>query len=272
VSARRIDLTPDEGLWLRAVLLGEGETAEVRLLARVEGNRVLHAVRSDTGPLRELPVQLEEGIPRGLWSLPGADGVDRVVVLGAGRAAGGPPPEPLEWLLDPGALADPPWCPAFDALRPLLRRLGPLLLRDGAYALASPPNGAASWRVACARVHRGGIDRIAGARALGLAADASPGDLVAAIRRHVGSPRLILLGARRRLRAVATSRRPITALERAAIRGEVELALRSPRLSIALHALRLAEPLLERALARAQTRSPAPASGRGGRSRTTSAA
>lgn len=272
MSARRIDVSPEESLWLRGVLIGEGADREVRLLARVEGGRVLHAVRSDTGPLTELPAELEAAIPRGLWSLAGVDGVDRVVALGPGRAASGRAPELLERLLERSLLADPPWCPAFDALRPLFERLGSLMLQDGAYLLGSPPSGSGGWRVACARFRAGGIDLICGARALGLDAAAPRSELAAAVRRQVGAPRLILLGPPRQLRALATSRRPITALERAAIRGEVEIAHRSPLLALALQGIRLCEPLLERARDRAQTRSTAPERERAGRSETTSAA
>jgi hypothetical protein len=274
VSGRRIDVSPEESLWLRGVLLGEGADREVRLLARVDGSRVLHAVRSDTGPLMELPAELEAAIPRGLWSLPGVDGVDRVVALGPARAASGRAPELLERLLERSLLADPPWCPAFDALRPLFERLGSLMLQDGAYLLASPPSpsGSGGWRVACARLRAGGIDLICGASALGLDAGASRGELAAAVRRQVGAPRLILLGPPPQLRALATSRRPITALERATIRGEVEIVHRSPRLALALQGIRLCEPLLDRARERAQARSTAPARERAERSETTSAA
>jgi hypothetical protein len=272
VSGRRIDLSPEESLWLRGVLLGEGADREVRLLARVAEGRVLHAVRSDTGPLPELPAELDGGVPLGLWSLPGVEGVDRVVALGPGRPASGRGPELLARLLEPGLLADPPWCPAFDALRPLFERLGSLILQDGAYVLASPPRGSTGWRVACARLRAGGVDLICGASVLGLDTGASRGELAAAIRRQVGAPRLILIGPPRQLRALATSRRPITALERAAIRGEVEIAHRSGRLALALQGIRLCEPLLERARNRAQARSAAPARERVGRSETTSAA
>jgi hypothetical protein len=264
VRRARVELTPAEGAWLRGVMLGEEERGEVRLLARVEGRRLVSAVRSDSGPLRQLPRDLDAEAPRALWSLPEARDVDRVVILDPAREGSGRPLDLLERLGDRGVVADPPWCAAFAVLRPLLERLGALLLEDGAYALASRPEGPTGWRVACARVRAGAIDRVSGASALGLDADAPVGDLLAAVRRRVGAPRLVVLGAPRALRVLAASRRPLTLLERAAIREDLEIACRSRRLSLALHAMRLVEPLLDRAPGRGRRR--------GGRPPTTSRA
>jgi hypothetical protein len=254
-----IELEPAEGRWLREVLMGAGEASEVRLLARVDGRRVLQAVRSDSGPLRRALPELTSDPPGGLWSLACAAGAQRVVSLPARLA---PTPADftgglLERLADRRVLADPPWCPAFEALRDDLERLRGRL-RDGAYGMASPPAsgfgeasseprpGGEGWRVACLRLRAGVVERVCGARALGLDPNASSAELCERVRRRVGTPHLLLVAPPAKLRAVAASDRPLSALERATIRGEIEVVARSGPLAVALHALRLLEPLRAR--------------------------
>jgi hypothetical protein len=242
-----IELEPAEGRWLRGVLMGAGEAHEVRLLARVDGRRVLQAVRSDSGPLRRALPELTSDPPGGLWSLACAAGAERVVSLPARLA---PTPadfsgDLLERLADRRVLADPPWCPAFEALRDDLERLRGRL-RDGAYGIASPPHDAEGWRVACLRLRAGVVERVCGARALGLEPNASSAELCERVRRRLGTPHLLLVAPPAELRAVAASDRPLSALECGTIRDEIEAVARSGPIAVALHALRLLEPLRAR--------------------------
>jgi hypothetical protein len=254
VSAPRIHLSQEEGRWLRRILLGDEEVEEVRLLARVARGRVLCAVRTDTGPLRALPAGMPARRPRDLRALPGCAGVDRAIAIDAARACADPDPDLFARLTDPGVAADPPWCPALDSLRPVIDRLGSLLLPDGAYALASPPAEGAGWRVVCTRLHAGRPELVSGGQALGIDRRATLSDLCTAFRRRVAAPQLVVSAPEPELRALLSSGRPLSALERATIRGEVEVAQRSPRVAAALHALRLLEPLLDRARTRARRR------------------
>jgi hypothetical protein len=216
-----VELGTEEGAWLRRILLGDSDTSEPRLVARVRGRRVVSAIRSDCGPLRELPVDLEGLPPQGLWALRDAEGVARVVAIEA----------------DPRSDAELGVRPVAD----LLTRIG---LEDGAYVFASPPTGDLGWRVACLRLRSGKVERIAGAAAIGVTSTDSDDALIRCVRSQVGVPRIVLVGSEGELRHLALSSRPLNQLERSAILGVLTIVARSRRLAVALSLSRLFEPVL----------------------------
>ena len=67
----RLALSIDEGQALRELLLGEFPTRETRLLAVLQNGQLLQALRTDTGPLSDLPSELHFADPRELRKLDG---------------------------------------------------------------------------------------------------------------------------------------------------------------------------------------------------------
>ena len=110
------------------------------------------------------------------------------------------------------------------------------LLPSGVYALALPDLDAAI----CARISPAETRRFAGATAFGLtASERTPDPLMRLIRTRFGKPQLVALGHEGAVRTVLASPRPLTALERAEIRGEIMIAAASLRARLACLLLRI---------------------------------
>ncbi len=232
----RLDLPPESARRVRALLVPEID-GESRLLVLVQAGRAIQAVRTDRGPLRDVPPDLHSGGLERARTLAGPPEVERLVTLELDQAEA--PASLLDGLLRGTIRADPPWVPALDRVRGLpawVRRWAMRLLPDGAYGVALPDLGVA----VCARVGPGPGGRITGATALNLEpSKVSPKEFVTLLRRRFGRPQLGFAVHESVLRAVLASRRPITALDRAVIRGEARIATASLRVRLALLVLRL---------------------------------
>ncbi len=225
MTGARAELGADEAAALRRALLGaEAGEPEVCAFALVRSGRALGVVRSDRGPAPDAAAAAR-------LLARGRSGADRVVRLELG----------------PGGVAevraDPPRFPAAAAARAVARRLRfPLrwLFEDGAYGVLIRPAEGGPARVICARLRAGRLEWLVGGRELGL--DAGPFDAVAlclTLRRRVGRPVLVAAAGPEALREIAASARPVSAFERARMRGDLELVALSRRLSLPLVALRL---------------------------------
>jgi hypothetical protein len=245
MTALRVELDAREAAWLRELILGDEE--EVRLLALVRRGQVLQAFRTGAhplaGPLRKSPaLRVEPGSARELWSLPESSGVDRVVAIDAEAAAVGST-SLLSHLLNGALSADPGWLAALQSLRRLTGRFGmPLraLIPDGAYALIGLAEPDRAPSALCVRLKDGRPERLLGAEALELGeAVSDPTALAARIRRRVGRPHLVAIGAHSAVRTLLESSRPASTLEHLRIRGEIQIVTVSGRLSLSLLILRL---------------------------------
>jgi hypothetical protein len=90
-----------------------------------------------------------------------------------------------------------------------------------------------------ARVRSGRIETVKGGRALGRSGTPAPDRLVELLARRLGRPRLALVAPERIVRVILASPRPVTALDRAAIRGDVVFGTCSLRVRLAFFVLRL---------------------------------
>jgi hypothetical protein len=246
MTALRVELATREATWLRELVLGDEE--EVRLLALVRDGHVIQALRTGAhplgGPLRSPPeLRVAPGSARELWSLPESHGVERVVAIDAEAASQGGSPSLLAHLLNGALTADPGWLVALRSLRRLTRRVGlPLraLIPDGVYALVGRAEPDRAPLALCLSLRDGRPERLLGADALDLDETLSdPAALAAVIRRRVGRPHLVAIGAHGAIRTLLESPRPASTLEHMRIRGEIQMLAVSGRLSLALLALRL---------------------------------
>ena len=207
----RVDLDRDEVAALRELLADRG--ADGRTLELVRDGRVLQRVEGLRGPLRD---------------------------PAAGAAAGPAVRVDVDEALDPPSWLHPA-LPAERAVAPL-QRLGPLwrwLCADGVFAVAIRRHQAPPV-VVWARLRDGRVERLAGGSALDAPERGPAGTaLVSLLRRRLGRPRAVVEGSLAALRAVAWSRRPATAFEYARMRGEIQVSLLAPRISLGLLLLRL---------------------------------
>jgi hypothetical protein len=236
VTLLRLELPPDRARTVRGLLVPE-MNGEKRLLVLTRSGRTVQAVRTDRGPLREVPPDLHTGGLSRAQALAGRPEVERLVTVELDRT--GAPTSLLEGVLRGTVRADPSWVPALDRLRklPAWARKGAMrLLPDGAYGVALPDLGVA----VCARVGPTPRGRLTGATALDLdVSNTTPGQFVTLLRRRFGRPQLGVAVSASGFRAVLASRRPITALEHAVIRGEARIATASLQARLALLAFRL---------------------------------
>jgi hypothetical protein len=129
----------------------------------------------------------------------------------------------------------------------LLHRLPGLLqvglgwfLEDGAYGIVVEPDKVGPPAIICAEVQARSVVALLGRAGLELDdPDPSPEDLLSAIKQCVGSPRLLIRGTREVLCGLLSDAHPSTALERASIRGDIQVRRISTRLSLALFLSRL---------------------------------
>jgi hypothetical protein len=232
----RVDLGPGEAYRARTLLVPEPGD-EIQLLALVRDGKTAQAVRTDSGPLDRFPPDLHSGGLERARDAAGHPPVDRLVAVTLRSGRG--PSSLLHGLIGGSIRAEPSWIPILDRVRRLpvyLLRWLSRLVPNGAYGFGLPDAGLA----VCLRVRSGRVERIAGARDLGVdPQDLDPVRLLKGVAR-VGRPRLALIGSERTIRGLLASRRPATALERAAMRGEVRMAGAPLRLRAALLLLRLA--------------------------------
>ena len=138
----RADLSGGEAQVLRELVLGSQEH-EVRLVAMLRDARLVQALRTDTGPLLEIPRDRRVGHPRELRGLDDAKGVHRIVTVELDRAGAEFQERLWECVLEGSVRAEPPWIPVVDLVQRLpaglRRRLG-WFLRDGAYAVTLDPD------------------------------------------------------------------------------------------------------------------------------------
>lgn len=226
---------------LRRLVLGHA-AQEVRLIGLLRDGRLQQAVRSDHGPLPGLPPALPVPAPKALRSLDVAAGVSRIVMLDGEHPAFRSGAPLWRALLDGALCSDPPWLGWLERLRrlPAPLRAGVLrLLPDGAYALVIAGAGEEMPGIKLVMVlHSGRIVRVGGA-ALGRGAElrtASP----KADPPGLEPVRLVLRGRLEVLTRLLASSRPVSFLEHARQRAELEALRVSPRLAVALPLLRLA--------------------------------
>ena len=239
----KLALSFDEGQALRELLLGEFPAQETRLLAVLQNGQLLQALRTDTGPLSDLPSDLHFADPRELRKLDGVKDVDRVVALDVGREGRESLDRVWEGILDGSLRADPPWIPVLARVRgwpaPLragLRRL----LEDGAYALFLEGNDERAPTFVCARLRAGNGVELGGVEGLAAATRAETAEaLVPAIEERVGHLRLLIEGSPSALARVIADEHPASALEHASIRGQVRIVRVSPRIRAGLFLARL---------------------------------
>jgi hypothetical protein len=236
MSLLRIELLPERARKLRTLLVPEPKD-ENRLLVLVRSRQTVQAVRTDRGPLREVPPDLHSGGLERAQALAGAPDLERLVTVDLDR--GEPPASLLEGMLQGTVRADPPWIPALERLRSLpawARRWAVRLLPEGAYGVALPELGVAI----CVRLGPGPERGFTGATAVDLEApSATPKKFVALLRRRFGRPQLGVTVSEPVFRAVLASPRPLTALDRATIRGEARIAAASLRIRLTLVLLRI---------------------------------
>ena len=229
MSGSTLDLSTEAARWIRELLIPDSEN-EAQLLVLLRGGRAVQAVRTDRGPLREYPQDIaSHGLSRAR-QLAGPPDVERLVTVEL--VNGSPPSTTLGGLLDGTIRTDPPSVPALDrflSLSPAARRWLLRMIPDGAYGLTiEDANLALS-----ARVRSGRLELLRGAEAV------EPESLDTQLRRRVGRPQLALASGQRTVCAILESRRPVTALDRAMIRGEVQVAVSSLRVRLLLFLLRL---------------------------------
>ncbi len=236
MTVANLELDTDEARHLRALLIPEWPD-ERRLLVLVREGRAIQAVRTDLGPIPELPRDLHTGGVRRARTHPGLSDVDRLVAVELGSS--GAPPSFLTGLVEGKILADPPFVPALESVRRLparVRRWAARLLPDGRYVVALEDAGI----LMSIRLWGGRVREIRGGRSFGIdghALDAR--GLAAALREHGAEARFVLVATESRVRSILESRRPVTALDRASIRGAVAIPASSLRVRVAFLALRL---------------------------------
>jgi hypothetical protein len=234
----RTDLSLEEGHALHQLTLGDTEQ-ELRLLAVLRNGRLMQALRTDTGPIFTLPPFLVVDHPREVRRFDEAKGVDRVVSIELDRAGGEFLERLWEGVVAGSVRADPPWLPLADLVHRLPRSVRAALgwfLQDGAYGLVVlPDDNNALPTIICVQIQAGRAVRLVGRAGLDLdTCDPGPQDLLAGIEQCVGHPRLLLSGTHKALRRVFADPHPATLLERASIRGEIEIHRISTRLSVGL--------------------------------------
>ncbi len=238
-----LSLSFDEGQALRELVLGASPARETRLLAVLQNGQLLQALRSDSGPVGDLPSELRVADLRELRALDGAQGVERVVAVDVGRGGRGSLDRIWEGILDGSLRADPPWIPLLERLRgwpaPLragLRRF----LEDGAYALLLEGSEERMPTLLCARLRSGKLLELGGQEALGIELSAATAEaLVPALEEHVGRVRLLIAGSPSALARVLAAAHPASALEYASIRGQLRIARVSPLIRTGLFLARL---------------------------------
>ncbi len=243
MSDMRLALSFDEGQALRELVLGEFPAQETRLLAVLQNGLLLQALRTDTGPLPDLPAELHVADPRELRELDAAKGVDRVVTLDVGCAGRESLDRVWEGVLDGSLRADPPWIPVLErvrgwpaALRAGLRRF----FEDGVYALFLQENEEQAPTFVCARLRAGSVTELGGVEAIGADASAATVEaLVPAIDERVGRLRLLIAGSSSALARVLADPHPASALEHASIRGQLRIVRVSPLIRAALFLARV---------------------------------
>jgi hypothetical protein len=223
-----VDLSAGEARAVRGLVLPDSDD-ERRLLVLVRRGRAVRAARTDSGPLPVPPPGAALGRERN-----GAERPERTLYIDLDD----PPTSLLEGALRGSVRSDPPWMPGVERLRHLprgVRRCLQALVPDGAFGLAvSDTNLVIGWRIRSGR-----IQTVKGGRALGRSGTFGPDRLVALLGRRLATPRLALVASERVVRAILASPRPVTALDRAAIRGDVVVAACSLRVRLALFVLRL---------------------------------
>jgi hypothetical protein len=225
VRGPSLELERGEALALCDALLGPGRAPGT--LALVRDGRVLAVVDAELGPARR---PASAPLALGARAAAGA----RVRVLDPAAPLGEAVPE----------LAAS--CAALPATRAVLaaaarvRLPSAWLVEDGAYGLGIREDRDGPAALICARVRGGRLERLAGGAALGVAdVPRDAASLAELLLRRIGRPVALVLGTRSALRAIASSTRPASALERARIRRTVDVATPSRRAALALVGMRL---------------------------------
>ena len=228
-------LAPREARRIRGLLAPELPD-ERRLLVLVRDGKSVQAVRTDTGPLEEFPADLHDGGLRRAREAAGSPEVDRVVVTEiSGTDAA---PSLIRGLLEGTIRTDPPFVPVIDRLRRLpsrARRWTARLVPSGVYGILLADTGEAL----AARIDRHRAAEIRGGTDLRAAGDLDASTFVEVLSTRVGRPRFAILSTEPIVRAILSSRRPATALDRAIIRDDVRVLSSSARARAALFVLRL---------------------------------
>jgi hypothetical protein len=242
MSHLRIELDFEEGQALRELVLG-GAGEEIRLLALLQSGRLVHALRTDTGPVLTLPSRLDVGGPHELRALDEAKGVDRIVTIEADRVGCEALNRIEAGILEDWIRADPPWLPILDSIRSwpvVLRDALAWLLPDGAYALLLQGDDERASILICAQVDAGRVVAWVGAERLGIEVSvADPASLLAPIQQHVGPLQLLVAGFHAPVSRVLTDAHPASALEHASIRGQGRIVHSSRVLGVGLFLARL---------------------------------
>ena len=242
MSHVRIELDFEEGQALRELVLG-GAGEEIRLLVLLQSGQLVHALRTDTGPVLTLPSRLQVGGPHELRALDEAKGVERIVTVEADRVEGEALDRIGEGILEDWIRADPPWLPILDRIRSwpvVLRDVLAWLLPDGAYALLLQGDDERAPTLVCAQVDAGRVVAWVGAERLGLDVSvADPASLRAPIQQRVGPLQLLVAGSHAAVSRVVTDAHPASALEHGSIRGQVRIVHSSPGLGARLFLARL---------------------------------
>ena len=242
MSWPRLDLSFEEGQVLRELILGRLEK-EVRLLVLLQNTRLVQALRTDTGPILDLPSSLYVKHARDLNALEVAKGVDRIVTFEMDRVGCGAFDRVWEGILDGSIRADPPWIPVVERVRAWPERLRAALQRlfpDGTYAVFLERDDARPPALVCARLEEGRVVELTGAEGLGFDVSlAEPSALEASIERRVGPLRLLLCGSHAALSQVLGDPHPASALEHASIRAQVRIIRIAAPLRLGLLLLRL---------------------------------
>ncbi len=238
----RLDLSFEEGQVLRELILGRLHQ-EVRLLVLLQNARLVLALRTDTGPILDLPSSLYVKHARELRVLEAAKGVDRIVTFEVDRVGRGAFDGIWEGILDGSIHGDPPWLPVVERVRAWPARLRAVLQRllpDGSYAVFLERDDARPPALVCARLEAGRVVELTGAEGLGLDVSlAEPSALQASIERRVGQLRLLLSGSHAALSQVVGDPHPASALEHASIRAQVRILRIAAPLRLGLFLARL---------------------------------